>query len=224
MQNQQQQHLRRRRNNYMKIKELGIDGKDVGNIEVSDSVFSLKPRKDLIKMVVDWQISRHTKKTGYTKTRGEVAGSRKKIGPQKGSGGARHGNITAPIFVGGGIAHGPKAKGKHRVKRLNKKVRKLGLKHALSSKVLDNKINILSDKDFKNFKTKDFSKFLSTINSKSALIIYDKENEVLLNNVKNIKNIKNIPEIGTNVYDVLKYQNVLFTHSSIKKLQERLLK
>ena len=63
------------------------------------------------------------KKTGYTKTRGEVAGSRKKIGPQKGSGGARHGNITAPIFVGGGIAHGPKAKGKHRVKRLNKKVR-----------------------------------------------------------------------------------------------------
>ena len=157
----------------MKIKELGIDGKDVGNIEVSDNIFSLKPRKDIIKMVVDWQISRHSKKTGYTKTRGEVAGSRKKIGPQKGSGGARHGNITAPIFVGGGIAHGPKAKGKHRVKRLNKKVRKLGLKHALSSKVLDNKINILSDKDFKNFKTKDFSKFLSKINSKSALLIYD---------------------------------------------------
>ena len=208
----------------MKIKELGIDGKDVGNIEVSDNVFSLKPRKDIIKMVVDWQISRHSKKTGYTKTRGEVAGSRKKIGPQKGSGGARHGNITAPIFVGGGIAHGPKAKGKHRVKRLNKKVRKLGLKHALSSKVLDNKINILSDKDFKNFKTKDFSKFLSKINSKSALLIYDNENEVLLNNVKNIKNIKNIPEIGTNVYDILKYHNVLFTHSSIKKLQERLLK
>ena len=100
----------------MKIKELGIDGKDVGNIEVSDNIFSLKPRKDIIKMVVDWQISRHSKKTGYTKTRGEVAGSRKKIGPQKGSGGARHGNITAPIFVGGGIAHGPKAKGKHRVK------------------------------------------------------------------------------------------------------------
>ena len=121
-------------------------------------------------------------------------------------------------------ANGPKAKGKHRVKRLNKKVRKLGLKHALSSKVLDNKINILSDKDFKNFKTKDFSKFLSKINSKSALLIYDNENEVLLNNVKNIKNIKNIPEIGTNVYDILKYQNVLFTHSSIKKLQERLLK
>ncbi len=118
----------------------------------------------------------------------------------------------------------PKAKGKHRVKRLNKKVRKLGLKHALSSKVLDNKINILSDKDFKNFKTKDFNKFLSKINSKSALLIHDKENEVLLNNVKNIKNIKNIPEIGTNVYDILKYQNVLFTHSSIKKLQERLLK
>ena len=116
----------------MKIKELGIDGKDVGNIEVSDNIFSLKPRKDIIKMVVDWQISRHSKKTGCTKTRGEVAGSRKKIGPQKGSGGARHGNITAPIFVGGGIAHGPKAKGKHRVKRLNKKlaIQKPGFKFA----------------------------------------------------------------------------------------------
>ncbi len=89
------------------------------------------------------------------------------------------------------------------------------------------KLDIINEKNINyliEFKTKDFSKFLSKINSKSALLIYDNENEVLLNNVKNIKNIKNIPEIGTNVYDILKYQNVLFTHSSIKKLQERLLK
>ncbi len=209
----------------MKIHEVGIDGKEIGSIELADSIFSLKPRKDLIKMVVDWQISRFTKKTGYTKTRGEVAGSRKKIGPQKGSGGARHGNITAPIFVGGGIAHGPKAKGKHTVKRLNKKVRKLGLKHALSTKTKDNKIKILSDKDFQNIKTKEFSNFLEKINSKSTLIIYDKkDNEKLTKNIKNIPNLKNISEIGTNVYDVLKYNTILFTHSSIKKLEERLIK
>jgi len=210
----------------MKINEIGIDGKRISEISVSDKVFSLNPRKDIIKTVVDWQISRFTKKTGHTLTRRFVTGSGKKLGPQKGSGNARHGSVTAPIFVGGGIAHGPKARGNNRVKKLNKKVRKLGLMHALSSKVQTKQINILSDKDFKNFKSKDFSSFLKKIESKSTLVIYDKEksDEISLKSLKNIKNLKNIPEIGANVFDILKYQNVLFTNSSIKKLEERLSK
>ena len=97
----------------MKIEEISIDGKSIGTIEGSDKVFKVKPRKDIIQQVVDWQQNRNFKKKGHTKSRGEVKGSRKKIVQQKGSGGARHGNITAPIFVGGGIAHGPRHKGKN---------------------------------------------------------------------------------------------------------------
>jgi len=108
----------------MKINEISIDGKNVGSLEASDKVFKVKPRKDIIQQVIDWQQNRMFKKTGHTKSRGEVKGSRKKIVQQKGSGGARHGNITAPIFVGGGIAHGPRHRGNYAVKKLNKKSKK----------------------------------------------------------------------------------------------------
>ena len=103
----------------MKIDEISIDGKSIGTIDASDKVFKVKPRKDIIQQVVDWQQNKNFKKTGHTKSRGEVKGSRKKIVQQKGSGGARHGNITAPIFVGGGIAHGPRHKGKTAIKKLS---------------------------------------------------------------------------------------------------------
>ena len=96
----------------MKIEEINIEGKNVGFQNLSDDIFSLKPRKDIIQSVLDWQKNRMFKKTGHTKSRSEVKGSRRKIVQQKGSGGARHGNITAPIFVGGGVAHGPRHRGK----------------------------------------------------------------------------------------------------------------
>ena len=88
----------------MKIEEINIEGKTLGFKNLSDDIFSLKPRKDIIQSVLDWQKNRMFKKTGHTKSRSEVKGSRRKIVQQKGSGGARHGNITAPIFVGGGVA------------------------------------------------------------------------------------------------------------------------
>ena len=128
----------------MKIKEISIDGKNIGSLEASDKVFKVKPRKDIIQQVIDWQQNRMFKKTGHTKSRGEVKGSRKKIVQQKGSGGARHGNITAPIFVGGGVAHGPKG-AVYKIKKINKKVRKLALAHTLSKKNSDKNLFILSD-------------------------------------------------------------------------------
>ena len=209
----------------MKIEEINIEGKNIGSVEGSDKIFKIKPRKDIIQQVVDWQQNRMFKKTGNTKSRGEVRGSRRKIVQQKGSGGARHGNITAPIFVGGGIAHGPRHKGKYAVKKLNKKVRKLGLVHALSSKANMNQVAIFTEPKISSLKTKDFKDFLKNINSKSALFIHHKDAPVeFVRSIKNVPNSKKLDVVGTNVYDLIKYEKVIFTKESFKAIEERLIK
>ena len=209
----------------MKINEISIDGKNVGSLEASDKVFKVKPRKDIIQQVIDWQQNRMFKKTGHTKSRGEVKGSRKKIVQQKGSGGARHGNITAPIFVGGGIAHGPRHRGNYAVKKLNKKVRKLGLVHALSVKAKSDQIVIFNEPKMSGLKTKNFKDFLKNIKSKSALFIHHKDApKEFVRSIKNIPNSKKLEDVGTNVYDLIKYEKVLFTKESFKAIEERLNK
>ncbi|MCI5053903.1 MAG: 50S ribosomal protein L4 [Pelagibacteraceae bacterium] len=209
----------------MKINEISIDGKNVGSLEASDKVFKVKPRKDIIQQVIDWQQNRMFKKTGHTKSRGEVKGSRKKIVQQKGSGGARHGNITAPIFVGGGIAHGPRHRGNYAVKKLNKKVRKLGLVHALSVKAKSDQIAIFNEPKMSGLKTKNFKDFLKNIKSKSALFIHHKDApKEFVRSIKNIPNSKKLEDVGTNVYDLIKYEKVLFTKESFKAIEERLNK
>ena len=209
----------------MKINEISIDGKNVGSLEASDKVFKVKPRKDIIQQVIDWQQNRMFKKTGHTKSRGEVKGSRKKIVQQKGSGGARHGNITAPIFVGGGIAHGPRHRGNYAVKKLNKKVRKLGLVHALSVKAKSDQIAIFNEPKMSGLKTKNFKDFLKNIKSKSALFIHHKDApKEFVRSIKNIPNSKKLEDVGTNVYDLIKYEKVLFTKESLKAIEERLNK
>lgn len=209
----------------MKIDEISIDGKNVGTVDASDKVFKVKPRKDIIQQVVDWQQNKNFKKTGHTKSRGEVKGSRKKIVQQKGSGGARHGNITAPIFVGGGIAHGPRHRGNIAIKKLNKKVRKLGLVHALSAKASQKQLAILFEPKITTLKTKNFRNFLKNIKSKSALFIHHKNAaKEFLRSIKNIPNSKRLEDVGTNVYDLLKYEKILFTKESFKAIEERLEK
>ena len=209
----------------MKINEISIDGKNVGSLEASDKVFKVKPRKDIIQQVIDWQQNRMFKKTGHTKSRGEVKGSRKKIVQQKGSGGARHGNITTPIFVGGGIAHGPRHRGNYAVKKLNKKVRKLGLVHALSVKAKSDQIAIFNEPKMSGLKTKNFKDFLKNIKSKSALFIHHKDApKEFVRSIKNIPNSKKLEDVGTNVYDLIKYEKVLFTKESFKAIEERLNK
>ena len=209
----------------MKINEISIDGKNIGSLEASDKVFKVKPRKDIIQQVIDWQQNRMFKKTGHTKSRGEVKGSRKKIVQQKGSGGARHGNITAPIFVGGGIAHGPRHRGNYAVKKINKKVRKLGLVHALSVKAKSDQIAIFNEPKMSGLKTKNFKDFLKNIKSKSALFIHHKDApKEFVRSIKNIPNSKKLEDVGTNVYDLIKYEKVLFTKESFKAIEERLNK
>ena len=209
----------------MQLEEINIEGKKIGTHEVSDKIFSLKPRKDLIQLVINWQLNNQRKKKGHTKSRGEVKGSRKKIVQQKGSGGARHGNITAPIFVGGGIAHGPRHRGETRLTKLNKKVKNLGLISALSSKALNKKLNIFEEPKFDSFKTKSFNNFLVKLETKSALIIHhDGASEKFIKSMKNIPNTKRIKVVGTNVYDLIKFEKILFTKEAIKNLEERLIK
>ena len=208
----------------MKLQAINIDGEKTGDIELSDKIFSVKPNKQLIQSIVDYQLNHFKPRTAKTKQRSEVKGSTAKIYAQKGTGGARHSSRKAPIFVGGGVAHGPKGS-VYKIKKINKKIRKLGLLHLLSQK---NKVNSLFVvEDFKNeiTKTKLFSKFLEKNNLNNSLIISDENSRLkIIKSVRNIPNLKIINQEGTNVYDLLKYKNVIFTISSLKSLQDRLSK
>ena len=207
----------------MKLPLLSIDGAKNDSIEVSDKVVKLKVNHKLIKYVIDWQLNHSKPRVAKTKQRNQIKGSTKKIVAQKGSGGARHASKKAPIFVGGGVAHGPKG-AVYKVKKINKKVRKLALAQTLSKKNLDKKLYILADVKKEIKKTKEFNNFLEKNNLSNALIISDVDSLKNINkSARNIKDVKLIKHEGTNIYDLFKYKNVIMTTTSIKKLQERIL-
>ena len=207
----------------MKLPLLNIDGTKSQSIEVSDKIVKLKVNHKLIKFVIDWQLNHAKPRTAKTKQRNEIRGSTVKIVAQKGSGGARHASRKAPLFIGGGIAHGPKGR-VYKVKKINKKVRKLALAQTLSKKNSDKNLYILADIKKEIKKNKEFNKFLEKNNLANALIISDEDSlKNISKSARNIKNIKLIKQEGTNIYDLFKYKNVIMTSSSVKKLQERIL-
>ena len=207
----------------MKFPLLTIDGTKADTIELSDKLVKLKVNHKLIKFVLDWQFNHSKPRTAKTKQRNEIRGSTKKIVAQKGSGGARHASKKAPLFVGGGIAHGPKG-ANYKIKKINKKVRKLALAQTLSKKHLDKNLHILADVKKEVKKTKEFNKFLEKNKLINALIISDTDSIKNINkSARNIKNIKLIKDEGTNIYDLFKYKNVIITSSSVKKIQNRIL-
>jgi len=207
----------------MKLKLLNIDGNKTETINVSDKVINLKVNHKLIKYVVDWQLNHLKPRLAKTKQRNEVIGSTRKIVPQKGTGSARHASKKAPIFVGGGVAHGPKGN-KYKVKKINKKVRRLALAQTLSKKNIDKNLFILSDIKKEIKKTREFNKFLINNKLSNVLIVSDKETEKNINkSARNIKDIKVINYDGTNIFDLLKYRNVILTSTSIKKIEDRIL-
>ena len=207
----------------MKINLLNIEGGKSQTIDVSDKIMNLKFNHKLIKYVIDWQLNHQKPRTAKTKQRNEVRGSTKKIYAQKGTGGARHSSKKAPLFVGGGQAHGPKG-AVYKVKKINKKVRKLALAQTLAKKNTDKQLHILSDVKTMITKTKDFNKFLLTNKLTNALIVSDKSSEKnFLRSARNIKNIKVINDEGANIYDMLKFTNVIITSTSMKKIETRLL-
>ena len=207
----------------MKLPLLNIDGTKNNSIEISDKLIKQKVNYKLIKFVIDWQLNHSKPRTAKTKQRNEIKGSTRKIVAQKGSGGARHASKKAPIFVGGGVAHGPKGAA-YKVKKINKKVKKLALAQTLSKKNSENKLHILEDVKKEIKKTKEFNKFLEKNKLLNTLIISDKATLKNINkSARNIKNLKLINDDGTNIYDLFKYKNIVITTSSAKKLQERFI-
>ena len=208
----------------MILKVINMDGKKPNDIELSDKIFSLTPNKYVIQSLVDWQLSHFKSRTAKTKQRNEIKGSTAKIYAQKGTGGARHSSRKAPIFVGGGVAHGPKG-AVYKIKKINKKVRKFGLFYLLSQKNKVNSLFVVEDFIYEIKKTKLFNKFLEKNKLSNSLIISDKNSKSkIIKSARNIPDLKIIDQEGTNVYDLLKYKNVVFTTSSIKSFQDRLSK
>ena len=207
----------------MKLPLLNIDGTKASSIEISDKIIKQKVNYKLIKFVIDWQLNHSKPRVAKTKQRNLIKGSTKKIIAQKGSGGARHASKKAPIFVGGGIAHGPKGRN-YKIKKINKKVRKLALIQTLSKKNYDKNLHILSDVKKEIKKTKEFNNFLEKNNFQNVLIISDKDSLKNINrSARNIKDLKLIEENGANVYDLFKFKNIIITSTSVKKLQDRIL-
>jgi large subunit ribosomal protein L4 len=207
----------------MKFNLLNLEGGKSETIDVSDKIMNLKFNHKLIKYVIDWQLNHQKPRTAKTKQRNEIRGSTKKIYAQKGTGQARHASKKAPLFVGGGQAHGPKG-AVYKVKKINKKVRKLALAQTLAKKNTDKQLHILSDVKKEFNKTKSFNKFLLSNKLSNALIVSDKVSEKnFVRSARNIRNIKVINDEGANIYDMLKYTNVIITSTSIKKIETRLL-
>jgi len=207
----------------MRLNLLNIEGNKSGSVEVSDKIMNLKFNHKLVKYVIDWQLNHQKPRTAKTKQRNEIRGSTKKIYAQKGTGQARHASKKAPLFVGGGQAHGPKG-AVYKIKKINKKVRKLALAQTLAKKNLDKQLHILSDVTKEVKKTKDFNKFLNNNKLFNVLIVSDKDSEKnFVKSARNIKNIKVIRDEGANIYDLLKFTNIIITSSSMKKIETRLL-
>ena len=207
----------------MKFNLLNISGGKSESIDVSDKIMKLKFNHKLVKFVIDWQLNHQKPRVAKTKQRNEIRGSTKKIYAQKGTGQARHASKKAPLFVGGGQAHGPKG-AVYKIKKINKKVRKLALAQTLAKKNTDKQLHILSDVKKEVKKTKEFNKFLQSNKLGNALIVSDKDSEKNFSrSARNIKNVKIINDEGANIYDMLKFTNVIITTTSIKKIETRLL-
>ena len=196
-----------------------IEAKTAGSIELADHIFGLEPRADLIHRVIQWQLNKRQQGTHQAKSRGEISRTTKKLGPQKGSGGARHGSRKAGIFVGGGKAFGPRFRS-HETS-LNKKIRALGLRHALSSKAKDQSLVIL-DSAASDGKTKTLVSAFEKLGLVNALIIDGAAvNDSFAKAARSIPNIDVLPIQGINVYDILRRKKLVLTKAAVEALEAR---
>lgn len=196
-----------------------IEAKTAGSIELADHIFGLEPRADIIHRVIQWQLNKRQQGTHHAKSRGEIARTTKKLGPQKGSGGARHGSRKSGIFVGGGKAFGPRFRS-HETS-LNKKIRALGLRHAISSKAKDQSLVIL-DSAASDGKTKTLVQAFEKLGLANALIIDGAAvNESFAKAARSIPNIDVLPIQGINVYDILRRKKLVLTKAAVEALEAR---
>ena len=205
----------------MKIEKFSIDGKKE-SIEVLDKIFSTKINKQLVSNVLYKTNSNIKGRKAKTKQKNEIIGSTSKIYAQKGTGNARHASRKAPIFVGGGVAHGPKGQNSYKKRKLNKSEKKQGLASLISEKKILNNLLILDDFKKEIKKTKEMNQILKKLNATNSLIILDNKSK---NNIsKSLRNIPNIKVSDSNHFsaiDVVKYNKLIFTLTSVKELEKR---
>jgi large subunit ribosomal protein L4 len=204
----------------MKLNITTLEGKDAGSVELSDEIFGLEPRKDLIQRCVNWQLAKRQAGTHKAQGRADVWRTGKKMYKQKGTGGARHGSARVPQFRGGGRAFGPVVRS--HAHDLPKKVRALALRHALSAKVKDGGLIVVDNVEIKDAKTRTLTGHFSGLGLTNALIIDGAE----LHNgfamaARNIPNIDVLPIQGINVYDILRRQKLVLTKAAVDALEAR---
>ena len=205
----------------MKLDVVTLDAGKAGSIDLSDAVFGIEEvRADILQRAVKWQLSRRQAGTHKTKERSEIKRTKKKMYRQKGTGGARHGARSAPIFVGGGVAHGPRVRS--HATDLPKKVRALALKHALSSKAGAQQLVILDEARLDAPKTKDLTAKLEKLGLKNALVIDgDTLDENFARAARNIPLVDVLPAQGLNVYDVLRRDTLVLTKAAVEQINAR---
>lgn len=204
----------------MKVKVQKLDGKASGDIELSDDVFGVEPRADILHRVVTWQLENRRGTARPTRERSDIARTGKKFGPQKGSGGARHGDRGAPIFIGGGKAHG--ARKRDFEQSLNKKVRALGLKMALSTKAKDGLV-VLDSLELADAKTKALKGHFDKHGFAGKVLVIDGEavDDGFRKAAGNLKGVNVMPAAGANVYDILNHDTLVLTKDAVAKLEAR---
>ncbi|NKB45388.1 MAG: 50S ribosomal protein L4 [Alphaproteobacteria bacterium] len=205
----------------MKCDVINLDSKSVGSVDLADAIFGLDVREDILHRVVRWQLAKRQSGNHKTKTVGEISGSNKKPFKQKGTGRARQGNARAPQKRGGGKSFGPVVRS--HAHALNKKVRRLGLKTALSAKAKEGSLIVIEEAKSTKGKTKQLAAQIKKLGWKSALIIDGADlDEAFCLAARNIIGVDVLPEQGANVYDILRREKLVLTKAGLEKLEERL--
>lgn len=201
----------------MKVKVSSFAGADAGEVELNDEVFGLDPRADILHRVVTWQLEKRRATARGTRERSDVARSGKKLGRQKGGGVARHGDRRAPVFIGGGKAHGARVRDFN--PSLNKKVRALGLKMALSSHAKAGSLIVLDG--FTVAKTKELKGHFAGLNVGKRTLVIDGEAAEGFRAGRNLPGVDLLPAVGANVYDIIKADTLVLTRAAVEKLEAR---
>ena len=205
----------------MKIEKLSIDGKK-DSLDLTDKIFTTKVNKQLISNILYKTNANYKGRKAKTKQKNEIVGSTAKIYSQKGTGNARHASRKAPIFVGGGVAHGPKGETNYKIRKLNKTEKKLSIASLITEKNNMKNLIVFSDFDKKISKTKEMFKFLKKFDAKNSLIITDqKSKENIYKSARNLPNVKVTDTNHFSAFDLAKYKKVIFTVTAIKELEKR---
>jgi large subunit ribosomal protein L4 len=200
---------------------INSKGENVSQVTLSEAIFNVPVKNSVLHNVVRMQLARRRSGTASVKRRSDVKGSTKKLFRQKGTGRARRGDIKSPLLRGGGVVFGPDNRDFDF--KVSKKVRRLALKMALSSKLQDNRLTVMDELALERVKTKDFVKVLTTIGKPGCLVVTHDRNEMLSLSARNVPGVKVLPAEGLNVYDLLRYPDLVLLQSAVESIEGRLL-